>query len=246
MKLFNRKEKRANDGVVSFEDGLLSAILGGSSEVTKKEALQIPTVAACITLIADRISSLPIKLYREDGKLFCMPSDILNGKATETMISQFVQNCLMPPINTIEAALDHDLLTEAEKAGHYYFAFDTSELTRGDFTSRMNGYAVALENNIYQLDEIREKEDLPPLGFNYVKLGLDTVLLDLKTGQIYTPNTDKMTMLNSGNLLTSESKDDIIQERGNPYHDPTNGRFTSGHGGSSSQMVTKDTKVLNE
>ena len=68
MKLFNRKEKRANDGVVSFEDGLLSAILGGSSEVTKKEALQIPTVAACITLIADRISSLPIKLYREDGK----------------------------------------------------------------------------------------------------------------------------------------------------------------------------------
>ena len=124
-------------------------------------------------------------------KLFCMPLDILNGKASETTISQFVQNCLMPLINTIESALDTDLLTEAEKAGHYYFAFDTSELTRGDFASRMNAYAVALQNNIYQLDEIREKEDLPPLGFNYIRLGLDTVLLDPATGQIYTPNTDK-------------------------------------------------------
>ncbi len=46
--------------------------------------------------------------------------------------------------------------------------------------------------------------------------------------------------------LTEEDICDILESRGNPYHDPTNGRFTSGHGGSSSQMVTKDTKVLNE
>lgn len=147
-------------------------------------------------------------------KLFCMPADILNGKATETVISQFVQNCLMPPINAIEAALDHDMLTEAEKIAHYYFAFDTSELTRGDFASRMNGYATALQNNIYQLDEIREKEDLPPLGFNYIRLGLDSVLLDPKTGQIYTPNTDKMAMLNTGNLLTSDENRAILENRG--------------------------------
>lgn len=130
-------------------------------------------------------------------KLFCMPLDVLNGKATEATISQFVQNCLMPLINTIEAALDRDLLTEAEKAGHYYFAFDTSELTRGDFASRMNAYAVALENNIYQLDEIREMEDKPPLGFNFIKLGLDAVLVDPKTKDIYTPNTGKLEKMNA-------------------------------------------------
>lgn len=159
-------------------------------------------------------------------KLFCMPADILNGKATETVISQFVQNCLMPPINAIEAALDHDMLTEAEKIAHYYFAFDTSELTRGDFASRMNGYATALQNNIYQLDEIREKEDLPPLGFNYIRLGLDSVLLDPKTGQIYTPNTDKTAMMNSG--LTDDEIRALYELRFNDNHDPVTGQFTSG------------------
>ncbi len=45
----------------------------------------------------------------------------------------------------------------------------------------MNAYAVVLQNNIYQLDEIREMEDLPPLDFNFIKLGLYAVLVDTKT-----------------------------------------------------------------
>ena len=161
-------------------------------------------------------------------KLFCMPADVLNDKADEHMISQFVQNCLMPLINTIESALDTDLLTEAEKAGHYYFAFDTSELTRGDFASRMNAYAVAYQNNFYQLDEIRAMEDLPPLDFNFIKLGLDAVLVDPKTREIYTPNTGKLEKMNAEHL-TDEDICDILEPRGNPYHDDK-GRFTSAGG----------------
>ena len=158
-------------------------------------------------------------------KLFCMPADVLNGKADEHMISQFVQNCLMPLINTIESALDTDLLTEAEKAGHYYFAFDTSELTRGDFASRMNAYAVALQNNIYQLDEIREMEDKPPLNFNYMKLGLDTVLLDPKTGEIYTPNTGKLERISSEKGLTFDDVRAILEARGRHYIKGEHGYF---------------------
>lgn len=183
-------------------------------------------------------------------KLFCMPLDILNGKATEATISQFVQNCLMPPINTIESALDSDLLTEAEKDGHYYFAFDTSELTRGDFASRMNAYAVALQNNIYQLDEIREREDLPPLNFNYIRLGLDSVLLDPKTGEIYTPNTDKTAMMNSG--LTKDDIRAILEARGRHYIKGEHGYFMgsfsdgmpgSGSGGGASEDVTISSSI---
>ncbi len=47
--------------------------------------------------------------------------------------------------------------------------------------SRKNACAVVLQNNIYQLDEIRAMEDLPPLDFNFIKLGLDAVLVDTKT-----------------------------------------------------------------
>ena len=176
-------------------------------------------------------------------KLFCMPADVLNGKANEAMTSQFVQNCLMPLINTIESALDRDMLTEAEKIGHYYWAFDTSELTRGDFASRMNAYAVALQNNIYQLDEIREREDLPPLNFNYIRLGLDSVLLDPKTGEIYTPNTDKTAMMNSG--LTSNEIRAILEKRYNENHDPATGRFTSGRNTIGAMLKSGELIALN-
>lgn len=132
-------------------------------------------------------------------KLFCLPDDILSRNASEATQSQAVKNCYVPLINTIEAALDSDLLYEHEKADHY-FAFDTTELMRGDFASRMNGYATALQNNIFQLDEVRAREDLPPLGFNYIKLGLQDVLLDPVSKEIYTPNTKEMVNLENGEI----------------------------------------------
>lgn len=159
-------------------------------------------------------------------KIVCMPPEILTGKASKTSVSLFVQNCLTPVINAIEAALDSDLLFEREKED-LYFSLDTTELTRGDFTERMNGYVLALQSNVMQLDEVREKEDLPPLGFNYIKLGLQDVLLDPKTKQIYTPNTKELVSLGEGKKLTDTENRGIFEMRYNPYHDEK-GRFTSG------------------
>lgn len=42
-----------------------------------------------------------------------------------------------------------------------------------------------------QVDEIREKEDLPAIGFNFIKLGLDSVLYNPETKEMYVANTDK-------------------------------------------------------
>lgn len=46
------------------------------------------------------------------------------------------------------------------------------------------------EGNFMQADEIRYKEDMPALGLNWIRLGLDDVLYDPKTQLIYTPNTN--------------------------------------------------------
>ena len=113
----------------------------------------------------------------------------LFGTADGLLSEDTVKNAVMPVIDAFEAALDSDLLMESEK-GKYYFAFDTRELTRGDINQRYNAYATALSQNFMQLDEVRAMEDLPPLGVNFVKLGLNDVLLDPKTGTIYTPNTN--------------------------------------------------------
>lgn len=60
------KEKRAEGGGVGFEDNLLTALLGGES-VDRETALQVPTVAGGIDLIAGLIAGTPIKLYREQN-----------------------------------------------------------------------------------------------------------------------------------------------------------------------------------
>lgn len=129
-------------------------------------------------------------------KLFLMPPEMISGRATPQAENLMVKNCLMPVINTIETALDSDLLREAEKP-YRYFAFDTRELTRGDLKERMATYEIALRNNIMQLDEVREQEDMKPIGFNYLKLGLQDVLYDAANNKIYTPNTNALTDLNS-------------------------------------------------
>lgn len=146
--------------------------------------------------------------------LFGVPYDMLTGNASEAVKVRFFENAVMPVINAIEAALDRDLLLEGEK-DHRYFAFDTREATRGDIQTRYNAYAVALQNNFMQLDEVRKLEDLEPLGVNYVKLGLNDVLLDPKTGRIYTPNTNAMVDMGTGSgaVLTNAENGDTIEER---------------------------------
>ncbi len=134
------------------------------------------------------------------------------GMADGAIDEKTIKTAVMPILDIMEAAFDSDLLLESEK-GSLYFAFDTREPTRGDTATRYNAYALALANNFLQLDEVRALEDLPPLGFNYIKLGLSDVLLDPKTGRIYTPNTNAMADLGSGGALTeTRDQDDYIQD----------------------------------
>lgn len=170
----------------------------------------------------------------------------LFGTADGILSDATVKNAVMPVIDAFEAAYDNDLLLENER-GSVYFAFDTRELTRGDIQQRYSAYAVALQNNFMQLDEVREREDLPPLGVNFIKLGLNDVLLDPKTNQIYTPNTNAMVNIGTGEgtnvsqPVDKSGNDDIIDVRGNPNHDPQNGQFTSG-GSSDSVAIDKSDK----
>ena len=65
-----RADTNVKTGDVVESDVLLNALLG-KTVVTKEKALEIPTIQACINLIAGTISSLPINLYEkgEDGKV---------------------------------------------------------------------------------------------------------------------------------------------------------------------------------
>lgn len=97
----------------------------------------------------------------------------------------------MPILTTIECALNRDLLLEKEKKS-FYFAFDTKEITKGDIKTRFEAYKTALDANLMQIDECRYMEDLEPLGLNFIKLGLQDVLFNPVTKEVYTPNTNQI------------------------------------------------------
>ena len=103
----------------------------------------------------------------------------------------FIKTAIMPILATFECALNRDLLLEKEKKS-FYFAFDTKEIIKGDIKTRFEAYKTALESNLMQIDEVRYLKNLEPLGLNFIKLGLQDVLFNPVTKEVYTPNTNQI------------------------------------------------------
>lgn len=120
-------------------------------------------------------------------KIFNMPMPMIMGGATEEDKSNYVEYCLNPILTALECALNRDLLLEKEKET-YYFSADTSELTKGDIVKRFQAFEIASRSGFLQIDEIRAKENMAPLGLNFVRLGLQDVFYDPASRTFYTPN----------------------------------------------------------
>lgn len=123
-------------------------------------------------------------------KIINIPINIIKGTASSQEYTNAFKMGVMPVLRVIECAINRDLLLEKEK-GSFYFAFDTKEMLKGDIKERFEAYKVGIDANFLQIDEVRFMEDLPALGLNWIKLGLDSVLYDVKTKTIYTPNTNQ-------------------------------------------------------
>lgn len=122
--------------------------------------------------------------------IFNVTPSLLEGKATDIEYNNFIKIAILPILKAIETSLNKDLLLPSEK-GSFYFAFDTKDLLKGDIEKRFKAYEIATRNGIMQVDEVRYMEDLEPLGLEFIKLGLQDVLYNPKTKEIYTPNTNK-------------------------------------------------------
>ena len=72
---------------------------------------------------------------------------------------EFVKYTLDPWIVRWEQSLERALLTKKEKES-YFIKFNLDGLLRGDYESRMNGYAVGRQNGWMSANDIRELENL--------------------------------------------------------------------------------------
>lgn len=95
---------------------------------------------------------------------------------------EFVKYTLNPWISRWEQAIQRSLFLDSEKR-EYFVKFNVDGILRGDYESRMNGYATARQNGWMSANDIRELEnmDLIPdeLGGNlYLINGAMTKLQD--------------------------------------------------------------------
>ena len=184
---FLKSERKLTQEVINFVKSQWKRLYtrNGDSVMVLNEGMDFKECSN--TSMEMQLNQNKITNSKDICKLFLMPANILNGTPTEQDKKIYVEECLNPVISTLECALNRDLLLESEK-NDYYFAVDTSDMTKGDTEKRYKAYETAIKNGFIQVDEVRAMENMPPLGLNYIKLGLQDVLFDPVTKDVFVPN----------------------------------------------------------
>lgn len=102
------------------------------------------------------------------------------GTGLEQKLIAFLTFTMRPSLTRIEQAINQQLLTPAEQL-RYYAEFNIDALLRADSAARAAFYSVMANNGIITRDEIRVKENLPPMGGNAAVLTVQSAMVPLDT-----------------------------------------------------------------
>lgn len=98
-------------------------------------------------------------------RIFRVPPHMIGDLSRSTFSNiehqsiDFVVHTIRPWVARWEQAITRSLLNDEEKT-IYYARFNVNGLMRGDFNSRMSGYAIARQNGWMSANEIRALEDM--------------------------------------------------------------------------------------
>ena len=101
----------------------------------------------------------------EIARIFRVPPHMVGDldKSSFSNIEQqsleFVKYTLDPWVTRWEQAVHRSLLLESEKMD-YFAKFNVDGLLRGDYQSRMNGYATGIQNGFLSPNDIRSLENM--------------------------------------------------------------------------------------
>ena len=144
-----------------------NAGFGGSSNAHKVAVLEEGMKYTPIAISPNEAQFLETLKFQIDeiARIFRVPPHMVGDleKSSFSNIEQqsleFVKYTLEPWIVRWEQSLNRALLSETEKAA-YFVKFNVDGLLRGDYQSRMNGYATARQNGWMSANDIRELENL--------------------------------------------------------------------------------------
>ena len=140
---------------------------GGSGNANKIAVLEEGMKYTPIGISPEQAQFLETRKFQinEIARIFRVPPHMVGDleKSSFSNIEQqsleFVKYTLDPWVIRWEQSLARSLFTESEKK-EYFFKFSVEGLLRGDYASRMSGYATARQNGWMSANDIRELENL--------------------------------------------------------------------------------------
>ncbi len=155
---------------------------GGSSNANKVAVLEEGMKYTPISISPEQAQFLETRKFQinEIARIFRVPPHMVGDleKSSFSNIEQqsleFVKYTLDPWVSRWEQAMVRSLLSAEEKK-KYFIKFNVDGLLRGDYQSRMNGYAVARQNGWMSANDIRELENLDKIP---AELGGDLYLIN--------------------------------------------------------------------
>ena len=143
------------------------SIFGGSANSNKVAVLEEGMKYTPISISPEQAQFLETRKFQIDeiARIFRVPPHMVGDleKSSFSNIEQqsleFVKYTLDPWVARWEQAMVRSLLN-AEDKKRYFIKFNVDGLLRGDYQSRMNGYAIGRQNGWMSANDIRELENL--------------------------------------------------------------------------------------
>ena len=182
---------------------------GGSSNSGKVAVLEEGMKYTPISISPEQAQFLETRKFQinEIARIFRVPPHMVGDleKSSFSNIEQqsleFVKYTLDPWVVRWEQSIMRGLLSPDEKK-QYFAKFNVDGLLRGDYQSRMNGYAVGRQNGWMSANDIRELENMDRIPAE-------------EGGDLYLINGNMLPMKHAGAFANIQSDDDGKEETDN-------------------------------
>lgn len=179
---------------------------GGTSNAHRIAVLEEGMKYTPIGISPEQAQFLETRKFQinEIARIFRVPPHMVGDleKSSFSNIEQqsleFVKYTLDPWVIRWEQSIMRTLLSQEEKV-QYFVKFNLEGLLRGDYQSRMNGYAIGRQNGWMSANDIRELENLDRIPAE-------------EGGDLYLINGNMLPLKDAGAFANTETSDDGKEE----------------------------------
>lgn len=183
-----------------------NSTFGGSGNAGKVAVLEEGMKYTPISISPEQAQFLETRKFQinEIARIFRVPPHMVGDleKSSFSNIEQqsleFVKYTLDPWVIRWEQSLSRSLLSNGDKKT-YFFKFNVEGLLRGDYASRMTGYATARQNGWMSANDIRELENLDRIPAE-------------QGGDLYLINGNMLPLGDAGAFANISKKEDSDEE----------------------------------